>query len=89
VGGTSLQQVFDDLLALLGRHVGVGQRVAELVVGLEGLGETEDLVVGTSGIFGAQDGEESLGISVDGVAHVFVPRKRWMGRTAGISRRGG
>ena len=70
----ALQQIFDDLLTLLGRHVRVGQGVAEFVVAFERLGETEDLVVRSTGTLGANDCEEGLCVSVDGVAHVFVPR---------------
>ncbi len=57
--GLAAEQVLDDLLALAHGERGVGQRGAQLVVGLEGPGEAEELVLHLGQVaLGAGDGEQ-------------------------------
>ena len=48
-----MEEIFDDLLTGGGGHVGVGEGVAQLVVGLESLGKAQDLVVGSGVALGS------------------------------------
>src|SRR5690606_36012547 len=66
--GLALEEVLDDLLAPGGGHVGVGQRVAELVAGLVHPPDPEQLVLHLGDVaLGARDGECCVGVGGDAV----------------------
>ena len=66
VGGLAAEEVLDDLLAARRRQVGVGQRLAQLVVALEDPGEAEQLVgdLAEMALIGG-NGEQRLGVARD------------------------
>ena len=65
-GGLAAEQVLDDRLALGGRDLLVGERVAQLVAALVAAGEAEQLVLDlVERALGAGDLEQSPGVALD------------------------